>query len=55
MTVSMAERPNQRDVFTYFLKVATELAEWTDSGVVPKRRGTRVKSSSTSIGLDPRD
>ena len=30
---------------------------WTDRQrqVVPKRRGTRVKSSSTSIGLDPRD
>ena len=30
---------------------------WTDRQrqVVPKRRGTRVKSSSTSIGLDPGD
>ena len=30
---------------------------WTDRQhqVVPKRRGTRVKSSSTSIGLDSRD
>ena len=30
---------------------------WTDRQweVVPKRRGTRVKSSGTSIGLDPRD
>ena len=32
-------------------------AGWTDrqQEVVPKRRGTRVKSSSTSIGLDPRE
>ena len=30
---------------------------WTDRQweVIPKRWGTRVKSSSTSIGLDPRD
>ena len=42
---------SKRCVFRYFLKVATELAERTDSG----RLFQRVKSSSTSIGLDPRD
>ena len=31
MPVSMGERPSQRDVFRCFLKVATEMAEWTDS------------------------
>ena len=47
---------SKRCVFRYFLKVATELTERTDSGrLFQKRQGTRVKSSSTSIGLDPRD
>ena len=30
--VSQGDRPHQRDVFRCFLKVATEIAELTDSG-----------------------
>ena len=42
------------------LQIFLEGSNWTgwmdrQRQVVPKRRGTRVKSSSTSIGLDPRD
>ena len=38
------------------MKMATEMAEWTDSGdVVPKRQGTKVKCSYTCVGLDPGD
>ena len=39
----------------HFLKVATEMAEQTDSGRLFQRDKTRVKSSCTSIGLDTRD
>ena len=31
------------------------MAEWTQREIVPKRRSTRVKSSCTCVGLDPRD
>ena len=42
VTVSMGGRPNQRDfVFTYFLKVATELAERIDSGRLFQRDGAQ--------------
>ena len=49
------ERLNQRDVsldisYRYQLKRLNGQRE-----VVSRRRGTRVKSSSISIGLDPRD
>ena len=44
---------SKRCDFKYFLKVATERTDGQQ--VVPKRRGTRVKSSCTSIGLNPRD
>ena len=47
---------SKRCVFRCFLKVATEMAERTDSErLLKKRQGARVKSSCTSIGLDPRD
>ena len=41
VTVSMGKRPNQRDVFRCFLKVATETAERTDSGRLFQRDGAR--------------
>ena len=46
---------SKRCVFIYFVKVATEMAEVTDNGGCSKETGTRVKSSCTIIGLDPRD
>ena len=55
MTVFIGEMPSQRDVSS-----DVQGSNWNGSmdrqwEVVPKRRGTRVKSSSISIGLDPRD
>ena len=44
---------SKRCVFRYLLKVTTELAERTDSGRFFQILQI-VKSSSTSIGLDPR-
>ena len=35
------ERPSQRDVFRYFLKVATEMAERTDSSRLFQRDGAQ--------------
>ena len=47
---------SKRCIFRYFIKVATELAERKNSGRLFQRdESTRVKSSSTSIGLDPKD
>ena len=46
---------SKRCIFRCFLKVAAEMAGWTDSGRLFQRRCTRVKSSCTSIGLDRRD
>ena len=41
MQVSIGERPSQRDVFRCFLKVATEVAERTDSGRLFQRDGAQ--------------
>ena len=41
VTLSMGERPNQRDVSRYFLKVANKLVERTDSGRLFQRDGAR--------------
>ena len=38
----MGERPSQRDVsWDFFLKVATEMTEWTDSGRLFQRDGAQ--------------
>ena len=47
---------SKRYVLRRLLKVATEVAELTDSGkVVPRRRGTRAEGPCASVGPDPRD
>ena len=53
--VYWAKAKSKRRVLRRFLKVATEVAEWTDSIFVPKTRGARLKCSCTCIGLDPRN
>ena len=39
MLVSMGERPGQQDVLRHFMKVETEVDEWTDSGMLFQREG----------------
>ena len=47
---------SKRCVFRYFLKVATELAERTDSGRLFQRDGAQEwKALAPVLGLDPRD
>ena len=51
VTVSIGERPNQMRLCLQVFLEGSNWTRWTDRQweVVPKRRGTRVKSSSTSI------
>ena len=52
--VFTGESPSQWDASRRFLKVVTEMAEWTDTGRL-FQRDRRVKSSCACVGLDPRD
>ena len=46
MTVSLGEKSNsKRCVFRFFLKVATEMAEWTDSGRLFQRDSAQERKA----------
>ena len=56
MLVTMGKRPSHRDGTLMFLE-DSNWNGWTHGHweVIPKRRSTRVQSSCTCVGLDPRD
>ena len=49
MLVSMGDRPSQRCVFRCFLRVAAEMAEWTDSGRLFQRDGVQEWKALESV------
>ena len=46
MSVSMGERPGQKDFLRHFLKVATEVDERADSGKLFHREGAQELNDS---------